>query len=233
MNRGLVALSSAAILGVYGAGYVLSQPAAVTMAASPDAAVPASSGTAVPTPSQSAASASGAQSSSLSSGSASPAAPAAAGSGSPAAGTTNVSASPATAGATAASQPSAAQPSTSGAAASGAVLKDGTYTGSGTSRHGGVNVSVVIKNGQIASAAITSVTTRYSQNVISGLPAEVVKAQSANVNMVSGATDSSSAYIQAVQQALSKASGSTSTGGTVQLTGPQGVIYSSGNGAQA
>jgi hypothetical protein len=44
--------------------------------------------------------------------------------------------------------------------------------------------------------------------------------------MVSGATDSSSAYLQAVQQALAKA-GATNTG-SIQVSGPQGVIYSSG-----
>jgi uncharacterized protein with FMN-binding domain len=106
-------------------------------------------------------------------------------------------------------------------------LKDGTYTGSGTSRHGGVNVSVTIQNGKIISAGISSVSTRYSQNVISGLPSEVIGAQSASINLVSGATDSSDAYVQAVQQALAKAattSVSATTSG-VQVTSPSGVIY--------
>jgi len=75
------------------------------------------------------------------------------------------------------------------------------------SRHGGVTVNVTVQNGRIASAPITGVTTRYSQNVIAGLPASVVKAQSDNINLVSGATDSSMAYQQAVAQALSKAQG--------------------------
>jgi len=113
----------------------------------------------------------------------------------------------------------------------GATLKDGTYTGSDTSRHGGVNVSVTIQNGRITAAPITSVTTRYSVNVIAGLPAKVVGAQSAGVNLVSGATDSSGAYVQAVKQALGKAqTGATtaSSTGTVQVTGPRGVVYSSG-----
>src|SRR5579862_7134551 len=164
MNRGLVALSSAAILSVYGIGYALSQPAAVTMAAGSGGATTSGSTPAAST--------------------------AASGAVTPASGSTSVS-SPVSAAATGATAQSA-----------GTTLKDGTYTGSGSSRHGGVNVSVTIQNGRITTANITSVTTRYSVNVISGLPAKVVSAQSAKINLVSGATDSSSAYVQAVQQAL-------------------------------
>jgi len=207
MHPGLVALSSAAILSVYGAGYVLSQPAAVSLAAGLPSNSPESTPGATSTPAASATAAT----SSVPSTSARSSARAAA---------------PATAGAPASSAPNtSAQPSASAAASSATTLKDGTYTGSGTSRHGGVNVSVTIQNGRITAAPITSVTTRYSQNVIAGLPAAVVGAQSARVNAVSGATDSSSAYMQAVQQALAKASG-TATTGSVQVTGPQGVIYS-------
>lgn len=196
MNRGLVALSSAAILGVYGLGYALSEPAAVSMAAGVDGAA-----TSDVTPSVSAAGTSGAATvnGAVASPSARPAAT------------------------------STATPTTSSA------VKDGTYTGSGTSRHGGVNVSVTIQNGRIVAAPITSVTTRYSSNVIASLPAAVVNAQGPNVNLISGATDSSSAFVQAVQQALSKAGMATASSstasvssGTVQVTGPRGVIYSSG-----
>ena len=104
------------------------------------------------------------------------------------------------------------------------------------SRHGGVNVKVVIQNGKIVSAAITGTSTRYSPNVISSLPGEVLASQSANVNLVSGATDSSEAYQQAVAQALSQAGGSgatVATGGTgsnVQVTGPRGSIITGGRG---
>jgi uncharacterized protein with FMN-binding domain len=195
MSRGLVALSSAAILSVYGAGYVLSQPTA-TMAAPSDTAV---SNTA-----------------------ASPVAPA---------NPPDTEASPistATAASTAAPPSVSAPASTASSTAQPANgFKDGTYAGSGTSRHGGVNVSVTIQNGKIISAGITSVSTRYSQNVISGLPSQVIGAQSPNINLVSGATDSSDASVQAVQQALAKAT-TTSVGATtsgVQVTSPSGVIY--------
>ena len=158
INRGLVALSSAAIVSVYGIGYALTQPAAVSMAAGASVASPAAS---------------------------------------------------------------------SSAATSG-TLRDGTYSGTGTSRHGSVSVKVTVQNGQITAAPITSVSTRYSQSVIAGLPAEVLNAQSAGVHLVSGATDSSTAYVEAVRQALGQA-GASSSGGSVQITGPNGVLYSGGN----
>ena len=208
MNRGLVALSSAAILSVYGVGYVLSQPAEVSLAAG--TAQTPTTGSAAPASPQGLVRSDSASSSTAS------VAPAA----------TASAASPSSlAASTATSVPSP----TAVASAATSGLKDGTYSGSGTSRHGGVTVNVTIKNGRITAAPITGVTTRYSVNVITGLPVEVVSAQSANINLVSGATDSSSAYVQAVQQALAKAGGSSSStsGGTVQVTGPQGVIYSS------
>ena len=199
MNRGLVALSSAAILSVYGAGYVLSQPPA-TMAAASDTAIAIT--TAAPL---------------------APATPTGTANTADARPTVGASAAPASASASAAS-PAAVTSST----AASTELKDGTYTGSGTSRHGGVSVSVTIQNGRIISAAITNVSTRYSQNVISGLPSEALSAQGADINLVSGATDSSEAYVQAVQQALAKAStGATMSAGTVQVTSQSGVLYNS------
>jgi len=191
MGKGLVALSSAAIAAVYGVGYVVTQPAAVSMAAgTADAPSSAPASTAASPNPASASPASTAQASASPSASASPA-----------------------------------------AASNG--LKDGTFSGTGWSRHGSVSVSVTIQGGKIVSAPITSVTTRYSQSVIAGLPAKVVAAQSASVNAVSGATDSSTAYRSAVAQALAQAGGSAaSSTGSVQVTGPSGVIYQNpGSGA--
>lgn len=86
-----------------------------------------------------------------------------------------------------------------------ATYKDGTYTGSGTSKHGGVTVAVVIKNGVITSATITASNTRYPIARIAALPGEVVAAQSAGIDLVSGATDSSTAFQTAVASALALA----------------------------
>jgi uncharacterized protein with FMN-binding domain len=90
-------------------------------------------------------------------------------------------------------------------AAATSGYKDGTYVGSGNSRHGGIQAQVVIQGGTIVSATITRATTRYPASAIASLPREVVSAQGTNVDLVSGATDSSEAYLQAVDNALSQA----------------------------
>jgi uncharacterized protein with FMN-binding domain len=91
------------------------------------------------------------------------------------------------------------------APATTALYKDGTYSGTGTSRHGNISASVVIQGGKIVSAAITQCGTRYPCSDIAALPGEVVSQQSAAVDFVSGATDSSQAYRGAIQNALAKA----------------------------
>ncbi|HEY4100368.1 MAG TPA: FMN-binding protein [Gemmatimonadales bacterium] len=84
-------------------------------------------------------------------------------------------------------------------------FKDGLYTGWGTSRHGDIEASVEIKNGHITAASITQCLTRYSCSWISDLPPEVLARQSAAVDYVSGATQSSSAFANAISEALAKA----------------------------
>ena len=86
-----------------------------------------------------------------------------------------------------------------------AVWKDGTYTGWGNSRHGSIQASVVIESGRIASATIAQCLTRYSCSVIDKLPPEVPQRQSPEVDYVSGATQSANAFYYAVVEALSKA----------------------------
>jgi len=90
-------------------------------------------------------------------------------------------------------------------AATTAAYKDGTYTGTGTSRHGNITASVVVQGGKIVSADITQCGTRYPCSDIASLPGQVVARQSAPVNLVSGATDSSHAYQGAIQNALMQA----------------------------
>jgi uncharacterized protein with FMN-binding domain len=94
---------------------------------------------------------------------------------------------------------------TPAATASTSSYADGTYTGTGTSRFGNVTVSVTTSGGAISNVQITKVTTSYPVSRIASLPAQVVQKQTANVNVVSGATYSSQAFKQAVQQALSQA----------------------------
>lgn len=84
-------------------------------------------------------------------------------------------------------------------------LKDGVFYGWGTSRHGDIQASVEIKNGKIVGAYISQCLTRYSCSWISMLPPEVIQRQSAEVDYVSGATQSSNAFYYAVVEALKQA----------------------------
>jgi uncharacterized protein with FMN-binding domain len=84
-------------------------------------------------------------------------------------------------------------------------FKDGTYTGWGTSRHGDIQATVQVANGRITAAWVSQCLTQYSCSWIAGLPPQVVSRQSADVDYVSGATQSTNAFYQAVYQALTRA----------------------------
>jgi uncharacterized protein with FMN-binding domain len=83
--------------------------------------------------------------------------------------------------------------------------KDGTYYGWGTSRHGSIEATVTIAGGKIVASAISQCLTRYSCSWIAHLVPQVVTRQSADVDYVSGATQSTYAFYDAVVEALSKA----------------------------
>jgi uncharacterized protein with FMN-binding domain len=85
------------------------------------------------------------------------------------------------------------------------AYKDGVYSGWGTSREGDIEATVDIRGGRIVAAMITQCLTRYSCSWISALPPQVVDRQSAEVDYVSGATESSNAFYGAVARALGKA----------------------------
>jgi len=102
-------------------------------------------------------------------------------------------------------QPTAVGTASSGQQASAAAYKDGTFVGSGNSRHGGMQVTVVIKDGKITSANVTSCGTRYPCSDVNPLVRAAVSQQSVPANHVSGATDSSQAYRQGLTNALKQA----------------------------
>ena len=79
------------------------------------------------------------------------------------------------------------------------------YSGWGTSRHGDIQAYVEIKGGKITSAFISECLTQYSCSWIAKLPPQVVERQSAEMDYVSGATQSSNALYYAVVDALKKA----------------------------
>ncbi len=91
------------------------------------------------------------------------------------------------------------------AVATKAALKDGTFYGWGTCRHGDIQAGIEIKGGKIVSAEIAQCLTRYSKDVISLLPHQVIERQSADVDWVSSATESSDAFFYAVSEALKQA----------------------------
>ena len=85
------------------------------------------------------------------------------------------------------------------------TYKDGTFSGWGRCRHGSIEASVSIEGGRIVATEITQCLTRYSCSWIDNLPGQVVSRQSADVDYVSGATESTDAFYDAVSAALASA----------------------------
>lgn len=86
--------------------------------------------------------------------------------------------------------------------------KDGTFTGTGSNRRGSIQVAVTIKNDKITDVEISDFAMHYSESDVVGLPDEVLQSQSAQVENVSGATYSTQAFEDSVQDALSQAQNS-------------------------
>ena len=84
-------------------------------------------------------------------------------------------------------------------------MRDGRYQGRGSSPHGDIVAEVVIQRGQIVYAGIAECLTRYSCSVIKELPMQVVVRQSTNVDVVSGATESTDAFQDGIAEALLRA----------------------------
>ncbi|MGE0228982.1 MAG: FMN-binding protein [Dehalococcoidia bacterium] len=94
---------------------------------------------------------------------------------------------------------------TATSAAAATAYRDGTYVGYATGRHGAIEATVAVEGGRIASVQISQCLTRYPCSRIAALPGQVVSRQSTQVDYVSGATDSSRTFVQAVTNALSDA----------------------------
>jgi uncharacterized protein with FMN-binding domain len=90
---------------------------------------------------------------------------------------------------------------------SGKSLKDGVYTGTATGFQPGMVVEVTVKGGKISAVKVTQSndTPRWLNAVLGVLPARVVKANSTDVDTVTGATFSSKGLLSAVENALQKA----------------------------
>lgn len=83
--------------------------------------------------------------------------------------------------------------------------KDGTYSAWGHCRHGDLEATVEIKGGRIYAVSISKCLTRYSCDVIDILPGQAIARQSAEVDIVTGATQSSDAFYDALVAALKQA----------------------------
>jgi uncharacterized protein with FMN-binding domain len=213
ISNGLITLSSAAIVAIYAAGYHRTSPAAhrfdsqipqqrtsatIAIATPPPAANPGSA--AAPPVSSSAAPA-------VKKNTKKPSTP-----------SRKVAASNASDSAGSPSPASTTNPLIEAAAppavAAKNVYKDGVYLGWGSCRHGDIEASVTIQGGKIALVTISQCLTRYSCGWIApkipgaglpDLPSQVVERQGPKVDYVSGATESSYAFADAVVAALSKA----------------------------
>lgn len=102
---------------------------------------------------------------------------------------------------------SSAQPLTNGR-----NYKDGTYKGSvADAYYGNVQVSVVVSGGKITDVKFlqypnTHPTSVYiNQQAIPYLKQEAIQVQSSNVQIISGATFTSQAFLQSMQAALNQA----------------------------
>jgi uncharacterized protein with FMN-binding domain len=103
-------------------------------------------------------------------------------------------------------------PITRPAGPTGTGYKDGSYTGPVTDAfYGSVQVKAVVQNGALADVKFlqspggTGTTIRINTSAMPQLTQEAITAQSANVNIISGATQTSEAFQQSLAGALAMA----------------------------
>ena len=94
----------------------------------------------------------------------------------------------------------------------GSAYRNGSYTGSvADAQWGVVQVKAIITNGKITDVQFLQYPNDRNRSIEINsiadpqLTSEAIQAQSANVNIVTGATDSSDAFIQSLTDALSQA----------------------------
>lgn len=82
-----------------------------------------------------------------------------------------------------------------------------TYTGQGNGNNGPIKVEVVYADGKIESVTVTehNETPGICDGAIANIPAEIVAAQGLNVDLATGATNSSKGILEAVTAALTEA----------------------------
>lgn len=115
-----------------------------------------------------------------------------------------------TSGGTSTGSSSSAASSTSSSSAT--TYKDGSYTGSvEDAYYGNVQVSVTIAGGRITNVKFLQYPNTHQVSVIINqqampyLKQEAIQSQNSNVQLISGATFTSQAFVQSLQSALNKA----------------------------
>ncbi len=110
-------------------------------------------------------------------------------------------------------QPSTLPQPTAAPARTGAY-RDGQYTGNlADAFYGTVQVEATIQNGQITDVQFLDyphdrrTSQRINEQVMPWLKTEAIQAQNANVDLISGATLTSQAFVQSLQTALQQARG--------------------------
>lgn len=108
--------------------------------------------------------------------------------------------------------PATSTPATTAAVAPTAEYKDGTYTGSvANAFYGNVQVAAVISGGALTDVQFLQTPNSDGHSVqvntmaAPQLKSEAIAAQSAQVNVVSGATQTSQAFVESLGNALSQA----------------------------
>ena len=103
-------------------------------------------------------------------------------------------------------------PSSAGSSSPMPPYKDGTYSGSSADAfYGTIQVQAVISGGKITDAKFLQYPSDRSRSVaintlaMPNLKQEAIQAQNANVDIVSGATLSSQAFVQSLSSALAQA----------------------------
>jgi uncharacterized protein with FMN-binding domain len=99
-------------------------------------------------------------------------------------------------------------PTSSAPKTSAPAGKSGTFTGPAVNtQYGEVQVSITVSNGKITNAngSLPQGGDSIAQNAIGQLNPEVLTAQSANIQAVSGATYTSQGYVGSLQQAVNEA----------------------------
>lgn len=94
----------------------------------------------------------------------------------------------------------------------GALYKDGDYTGStADAQWGFIQVKAIIKNGKITDVQFLQYPNERGRSVMINnyadpqLTQEAIQAQSAQVDIITGATDTSEAFMQSLSDALAQA----------------------------